>query len=50
MKHELLTFTMNEAWKYLHNLLVGITDQEFFLGTGAQLLADLSNGEWELDL
>jgi hypothetical protein len=30
MNHELLTFTMNEAWDYLRNLLIGISDQEFF--------------------
>jgi hypothetical protein len=31
MKHELLAFTMNESWNYLHNLLLGITDQEWEL-------------------
>ena len=30
MNHACLTFTMNEAWSYLHGLLNELTDQEFF--------------------
>ena len=30
MNHAFLTFTMNESWDYLYNLLSGISDQEFF--------------------
>lgn len=30
MEHASLQFTMNEAWDYLHRLLVGLSDHEFF--------------------
>ena len=30
MDHALLTFAMDDAWDYLHRLLVGLSDHEFF--------------------
>ena len=30
MDHALLTFAMNDAWFYLHRLLAGLSDHEFF--------------------
>jgi hypothetical protein len=51
MKHELLTFTMNEAWNYLHKLLVGITDQEFFWEPvpNCWRIYQMENGNWTYD-
>src|SRR3712207_947298 len=51
MNHTFLTFIMNESWAYLHRLLSGLSDHEFFWEPAPNCwrIYQAANGRWTYD-